>query len=262
MAQAQPFFIESNPESPVAICTLGSHGLLQEIASSKILDDVAIVGPLETPNIGIERMLLSLLGRPRIRWLIVCGKERRGAYQGQALVSLFAHGIDADGWIVGARSKRARLASITGAQAAAGCRQVQLVDLQGTTDLDLIAAEVARCRADNPGPFDEPVDLPAAPDLEVERRPFRLDATDPAGFFVIYVDRPRQGLLIEHYGNDQVLRHRIAGPDAQSLCAALIQWQLVSRLDHAAYLGRELAKAELALTRGLPYRQDEDLPKE
>jgi dihydropteroate synthase len=34
---------------------------------------------------------------------------------------------------------------------------------------------------------------------------------------------------------------------------------MVSRLEHAAYIGRELMRAEIALQRGLRYRQDEPL---
>jgi tetrahydromethanopterin S-methyltransferase subunit A len=43
------------------------------------------------------------------------------------------------------------------------------------------------------------------------------------------------------------------------MCSALIEWGLVSRLDHAAYMGRELLKAEVALRSRLAYRQDEAL---
>jgi tetrahydromethanopterin S-methyltransferase subunit A len=35
-----------------------------------------------------------------------------------------------------------------------------------------------------------------------------------------------------------------------------IERNLISRLDHAAYLGRELARAEYALSSGEPYVQD------
>jgi dihydropteroate synthase len=34
----------------------------------------------------------------------------------------------------------------------------------------------------------------------------------------------------------------------------------VSQLDHAAYLGAELARAEVSLRAGLAYRQDRPLP--
>jgi len=39
----------------------------------------------------------------------------------------------------------------------------------------------------------------------------------------------------------------------------VIKNKLISRFDHAAYLGRELFKAEIALAKGLPYTQDSPL---
>lgn len=44
--------------------------------------------------------------------------------------------------------------------------------------------------------------------------------------------------------------------DSATLCADLIEKKLVSRLDHAAYLGRELVRAENALRQGTRYIQD------
>src|SRR5207249_6673068 len=91
----------------------------------------------------------------------------------------------------------------------------------------------------------------------VATQAFRLKEHDPAGFFVVLIDRADARLLVEHYTADGALGHRLAGADAESLCAALIEWQLLTRLDHAAYMGRELAKAEAALRLGIEYRQDE-----
>jgi len=259
MAQAGPAFVAGDTTSPVAVCTLASHELLDALAASGLADRVAIIGPLDTENIGIERMLTSLLERPRIRWLIICGNERRGPYQAQALMALFSNGVDERGAIRGARSPRATLRMLTGRHVDVVRRQVRLRDLVGITDLDEIGAAVAACRADDPGAFREPVDLPKPEPIIVPTRPFRLRDRDPNGFFVIQVDRVGSRLLIDHYANDGELMHRIAGTDAESLCGALVEWGLVSRLEHASYLGRELVKAELALSQGWSYRQDERL---
>jgi tetrahydromethanopterin S-methyltransferase subunit A len=93
MASTSPEVVQGNPASPVAVCTLSSHALLHQIARSPLAAQVAMLGPLETENLGIERMLTTLLRSPRIRWLVVCGDESRGRYQGQALIALFEHGI-------------------------------------------------------------------------------------------------------------------------------------------------------------------------
>ena len=48
----------------------------------------------------------------------------------------------------------------------------------------------------------------------------------------------------------------IEGKDSASICATLIEKKLVSQLDHAAYLGRELVKAELSIRMDARYKQD------
>ena len=48
----------------------------------------------------------------------------------------------------------------------------------------------------------------------------------------------------------------IEGRAAAELYHPAIDRGLISRLDHAAYLGRELARAESALENGGPYVQD------
>jgi tetrahydromethanopterin S-methyltransferase subunit A len=48
----------------------------------------------------------------------------------------------------------------------------------------------------------------------------------------------------------------IEGATPSALYATAIERGLVTRLDHAAYLGRELARAEQSLRTGEPYVQD------
>lgn len=80
--------------------------------------------------------------------------------------------------------------------------------------------------------------------------------SDPAGYFVIFPDGARGLLSLEHYANDGVLTTIIEGPAAAELYMTAIDRNLVSRLDHAAYLGRELARAESSLVSGEAYVQD------
>ena len=51
----------------------------------------------------------------------------------------------------------------------------------------------------------------------------------------------------------------VAGGSARDLLNTLIDMGLVSRLDHAGYLGRELEKAEMALAFEKKLYQDEPL---
>ncbi|MEF8873839.1 MAG: DUF4346 domain-containing protein [Candidatus Thermoplasmatota archaeon] len=89
---------------------------------------------------------------------------------------------------------------------------------------------------------------------------------DEEGFFVINVG---EEIVVEHYlnvqkeGNMEVetgdLNKVITGRSAKAICDTLVREGLISRLDHAAYLGRELQKAEIALKNGLDYVQCEPL---
>jgi hypothetical protein len=116
-------------------------------------------------------------------------------------------------------------------------------------------------------------------DDELSNRPIDLD---PAGYFLIRVDREAGELVAEHYSNGIDERGLATDPDtgevlscrggdprrplavhrartAKELGIALTEGpgpHPISRLDHALYLGRELQKAEQALAAGLPYVQD------
>jgi len=110
----------------------------------------------------------------------------------------------------------------------------------------------------------------------------RFIALDPAGYFLIKLDRIAGDLIAEHYSNaiddrglatdpdtGEVLSCRGAGPreplaiyrgrTAKELGMALSEGEglhPISCLDHALYLGRELQKAERCLEDGSDYIQD------
>ena len=110
----------------------------------------------------------------------------------------------------------------------------------------------------------------------------RFIALDPAGYFLIKIDRETGELIAEHYSNaiddrglatdpetGEVISCKGAGPrppvatyrgrSAKELGMALTEGDgphPLSCLDHALYLGRELQKAEQALETGSPYIQD------
>ena len=79
---------------------------------------------------------------------------------------------------------------------------------------------------------------------------------DPAGYLVVHADAARRLLVIEHYRNDGLLTTIIETAAPADAYTSVLAAGLVTRLDHAAYLGRELARAEQALRDGTTYRQD------
>jgi len=77
---------------------------------------------------------------------------------------------------------------------------------------------------------------------------------DKAGYFVINIEGDT--LLVEHYSYKDKLIRIIEGRDARSIYLTLIRNGWVSKLDHAAYLGKELTRAELSIEHGLNFVQD------
>ncbi len=90
---------------------------------------------------------------------------------------------------------------------------------------------------------------------------------DPKGFFVIFLKD--DAIMVEHYRNVNKggrlkvetgeLTRVIRGNSAKAICDTFMREELISRMDHMAYLSRELQKAELALIHGLEYEQSKPL---
>ncbi|NJL11395.1 MAG: DUF4346 domain-containing protein [Calothrix sp. SM1_7_51] len=105
---------------------------------------------------------------------------------------------------------------------------------------------------------------------------------DPNGYFIIYLDRNAGLICAKHYTNIIDERGLAVDPDtgkvipargnfkrshtvlfsartAKELCVKLLEETQpcpVTMFDHAAYLGREFARAEFALVTGRDYIQD------
>jgi dihydropteroate synthase-like protein len=81
---------------------------------------------------------------------------------------------------------------------------------------------------------------------------------DPQGVFRITVDRKPETIVALHFTTAVTDKPTmiIKGKTAEAVYAQIMEMGLVTRLDHAAYLGRELAKAEIALRVGKDYVQD------
>ena len=79
---------------------------------------------------------------------------------------------------------------------------------------------------------------------------------DKAGFFVVLPQAATGLIICEHYENSGRLAHVIEGRQGALIAATVIEQGLLTQLDHAVYLGRELAKAEFALKTGSHYEQD------
>ena len=250
-----------NPSGSVAVCTLSSRDLAGTIAK-RSAGAVAIVGRCDTENIGVEKVVLNLLANPTVRTLILCGEEAKGHRTGDAFLQLKAQGVDANMRVLESASWRPVLKNLTLVDVARFREQVELVNLVGVTDTDTIVSATREAAARPLAAL--PVYAESALDFEriTAKAPQRLKL-DPAGFFIV-LPNPKTNLIVcEHYENNGRLVHIIEGRQAALIAATVVEHGLITRLDHAAYLGRELAKAELSLKTGTRYEQDAalgDLP--
>jgi tetrahydromethanopterin S-methyltransferase subunit A len=258
-------YVVGDPAAPVAICTLADDDLMRELATAGVTARIAITGTLATENLGVEHVLHNLTANPRVQTLVLCGRDSRGHRAGQALLSLKQHGIDAQRRIVGALGARAVLKNVADAEIEAFRGRITLVDEIGTQDVDRITSLVeARLPQSTPAlTLLVPAVLPprrSVPKVVAARAQERREwVHDPEGFFVVLLDRGAGEIVCEHYTKDSVHDETIHGPRAADVANTAVRRGLLSRLDHAAYLGRQLAKAESALALSLPYTQDEPL---
>ena len=205
---------------------------------------------------GVQTCALPIY--PHIRFLIICGEDTRkaiGHLPGQSLIALIEKGIYDKMRIIDAKGKRPLLKNIAPEHVEAFRKQVQVIDQIGVIDVTALRNLIVATALGDPGPFTAaPADVMPIP-IEAAKEPGNL-VLDPAGYFVIYPDRSHQRLVLEHYSNKGVLDRIFTAISAAALYTSVIEAGLISRLDHAAYLGRELARAEHALHSGDNYVQD------
>jgi tetrahydromethanopterin S-methyltransferase subunit A len=240
--------------APGAICTLASGDLFEALAEAAP-PGVAIVGSMVTENLGVERLVRNLAAAPAVSWLLLCGADSKGHRAGKSLLALSRNGINGERRIVGAPGQRARLPNLTPAEIEVFRHRVKVLPHLGVTNLGEVLALAAAVPARSSGPAGDPE---AAAPLQAADRVAGLPLSpgDPAGYFVIDLLVDRKLLRLEHYTNDHRLTSVLEGSSARDLYLSAIRKGLLSRLDHAAYLGRELGRAEDALRGGERFTQD------
>ena len=89
---------------------------------------------------------------------------------------------------------------------------------------------------------------------------------DPKGYFLIAIDREKKMLrvgycIFKKLSNKPIneMISVISGKTAIEIVNTLIKYKYISSLQHAADMGIELCKAEIALKNRLDYIQDKDL---
>jgi tetrahydromethanopterin S-methyltransferase subunit A len=239
-----------NPKSPVAVCTMASVNL--ELP----MDKIAISGKTVTENLGIEKIIKNIVSNPNIRFLILCGNISKGHWVGQAIISLIKNGVDSEKKIIGAKGGMPVLKNLTMKEIETFRKQIEPVDLIGETNPKKILEAVNTYFNKNPGPYTDMVGIKTIKPIPAWHNEKEW-IHDPNGFFTIQLDG--ENIIVEHYSNDKKIQNKIIGKKAEEIFHTIIRMGLISRHDHAAYLGKELAKAEIALKNKLNYEQDKEL---
>ena len=83
---------------------------------------------------------------------------------------------------------------------------------------------------------------------------------DPQGYFLIKVDRENRNIEVGFCNGKNKLVLKVSGKKPIDIYTTIFNKEkLLLRNDHAAYLGRELQKAYIALQRNILYVQDDEL---
>ena len=168
-------------DSPIALAVIGRA--IFELGK----EHYCIRGHLRSANIGIEKLIANVVSNPRIRFLIICGREE-GHMPGNALFCLAQNGVNDDMSIKGTQAQLPYLTDITPEAAARFREQVKVIDLvnpkvsDGAIDwqdptfnfdadrLEELERAIAECERADPGPY------PAAPMLVHLPEPLRTSS--------------------------------------------------------------------------------------
>jgi len=255
-------YFVGDEKASVAINTLSDTELPKELIKT-LKDKIAIVGYCETENIGVEKIVKNIISNSNIRTLIICGNESGqnmmgGHFSGQALLSLHTNGINEKNRIIGAKGKRPVVKNLNKEQVERFQSQIEIIELIGNNSIDDISQNVTIALSKEKQKFSEQEINGFSSNEIIAQNPQKL-LLDKKGYFVIIPDKSEHKIFVEYYANSGELLQTIVGEDSSSIYYTIIEKEFISKLDHCAYLGKELTKAEYFIKYDIPYRQDKAL---
>jgi tetrahydromethanopterin S-methyltransferase subunit A len=245
----------------VAVSTLASTALAEELARLAP-QELCIVGKTETENIGIEKIIKNTITNPSLHVLVVAGREPEGHRSGATLLALCQKGTDGKSRVIGSPGQRPVLKNVTPQEIEAFRRQIAVFDMIGREDPAEIVKQIVAasghdglsCGGSAFSRTVKPVSISTVGVIQAE--PSKRTQLDKAGYFVILPVKDKGSLSVEHYSNDNRLLRVIEGKDAVSIYKTILENGWVTQLSHAAYLGKELNRAELSMKLDFKYIQD------
>jgi tetrahydromethanopterin S-methyltransferase subunit A len=270
-------------KAPVAVTTLADLKLEEKLAKAKP-EGLCIVGKTETENIGIDKLVKNTITNPSIRHLILAGKQAPGHKSGETIMALWKNGVDKDMRIIGSPGRRPILKNLKRADVRAFQSQVEITDLKGSANIKAITSKIKAlakksehlsatsgcgcaggiCHPEQEKPALMPVsfNIPKtkvekpAETIKAKKKSIHAIKLDRSGYFVIMPSKTKKTILVEHYSNDNRLQNKIEGKNSRDIYLTIIDNKWVSDLGHAAYLGKELTRAEMSIKKGFKFIQD------
>ncbi len=89
-----------------------------------------------------------------------------------------------------------------------------------------------------------------------DSKDFKLDER---GYFLIKVDRKNKNIEVAFCKGKNIVELKVVGKKPIEIYHTIINQKIISQPSHAAYLGRELQKAYIALDKNIEYIQDDEL---
>ncbi|MGB7291711.1 MAG: DUF4346 domain-containing protein [Thermodesulfobacteriota bacterium] len=255
------FSLCDDQSCPIAVSTLASVELSERLASIKP-KGLCIVGKTETENIGIDKVIKNTITNPTIRYLLLTGKDSKDHLPGKTFLALGENGIDEKARVIGSPGKRPFLRNVTQEEVEAFRKDVQVVDMISCEDEAIIIEKINELSqmiisssiCEENSDKAERVQISSVPIIKAKSHA-KIEL-DKAGYFVIIPRQEKGIIMVEHYSYDNKLQHVIEGQDAKSIYSTIIEYGWITQLSHAAYIGKELARAELSMKFGFKYIQD------
>ncbi|MBI4683252.1 MAG: DUF4346 domain-containing protein [Nitrospirae bacterium] len=263
--------------APVAVSTLASVKLEEKLARLKPAG-LCIVGKTETENIGIDKIVKNVVSNPSIISIIVAGKDTEGHKSGKTLLALWENGVDKNMRIIGSNGRRPILKNVSRAEVDKFRKQITVEDMIGSENIKAIANKIRELSLKAPvksgvsscGCHSDCCDTAtiAAPAVMLPKSFMTISTVtankfskasiklDKAGYFVILPQKKKAAILVEHYSYDNKLIRKIEGKNSRDIYLTIINNKWVTDLGHAAYLGKELSRAELSIKKGYKFVQD------
>jgi tetrahydromethanopterin S-methyltransferase subunit A len=141
-------FISGDPNSCVAVVTMGSH-----LDEKGICDaGAAMCGSCKTENLGLEKVIANYIANPNIRFMLCCGTEVKGHLAGQTMIALHKGGVK-DGRVVGAEGAIPFIENLNEAAIKRFQEQIEVVNIMESEDFGAIKAKINELKARDPGAF-------------------------------------------------------------------------------------------------------------